>query len=59
MQDGAQKLSAAAAGQQSVGSSVHNENTETARQGARASAARGLEFSRFFSPGGQDRFDQV
>ncbi len=59
MQDGAQKLSAAAAGQQSVGSSVHSENTETARQGARAAAAPGLEFPRFFTTAGQDPFDQV
>jgi ribonucleoside-diphosphate reductase alpha chain len=55
MQDGAQKLSAAAAGQ----SSVHNENTDTARQGARAAAAPGLEFPRFFTTAGQDPFDQV
>ena len=59
MQDGAQKLSAAAAGQQSVGSSVHNENTDTARQSARAAAAPGLEFPRFFTTAGQDPFDQV
>ena len=59
MQDGAQKLSAAAAGQQSVGSSVQNENTDTARQGARAAAAPGLEFPRFFTTAGQDPFDQV
>ncbi len=59
MQDGAQKLSAAAAGQQSVGSSVHSENTDTARQGARAAAAPGLEFPRFFTTAGQDPFDQV
>jgi ribonucleoside-diphosphate reductase alpha chain len=59
MQDGAQKLSAAAAGQQSVGSSVHDENTDTARQGARATAAPGLEFPRFFTTAGQDPFDQV
>ena len=59
MQDGAQKLSAAAAGQQSVGSSVHSENTETARQGARAAAAPGLEFPRFFTTAGQDPFDEV
>ncbi len=59
MQDGAQKLSAAAAGQQTVGSSVHNENTDTARQGARAATAPGLEFPRFFTTAGQDPFDQV
>ena len=59
MQDGAQKLSAAAAGQQSVGSSVHSENTDTARQSARAAAAPGLEFPRFFTTAGQDPFDQV
>jgi ribonucleoside-diphosphate reductase alpha chain len=52
MQDGAQKLAAAAAGQQTVGSTP----TETT---AERKAAPGLEFSRFFTVAGRDPFDEV
>ncbi|MCC7123785.1 MAG: vitamin B12-dependent ribonucleotide reductase [Acidobacteria bacterium] len=57
MQDGARKLTAAPAGQQSVGSSAH-DSAEAARR-ARAAGAPGLEFPRYFTTAGQDPFDQV
>ncbi len=55
MQDGAQKLAAAAAGQQTVGSS----SNEALTTGSKAAAAPGLEFPRFFTTAGVDPFDQV
>jgi len=58
MQDDARKLSAAPAGQPSAGSSAYSESVE-ARAGARAEAAPGLEFPRFFTAAGQDPFDLV
>ena len=57
MQDGAQKLTAAAAGQQAESSAL-NEQMDT-RQGVRAATVPGLEFPRFFTVAGQDPFDQV
>ncbi len=57
MQDGAQKLTAAAAGQQ-AGASARNETAGT-REAARAVAAPGLEFPRFFTVAGRDPFDEV
>jgi ribonucleoside-diphosphate reductase alpha chain len=57
MQDGAQKLTAAAAGQQAESSAL-NEQVDT-RPGVRAATVPGLEFPRFFTVAGQDPFDQV
>ena len=56
MQDGAQKLTAAPAGQQAVGSSSVAESAEV-RLPVRP--APGLEFPRFFTTAGTDPFDQV
>jgi ribonucleoside-diphosphate reductase alpha chain len=58
MQDGAQKLTAAPAGQQAVGSSSLAEGADT-RQPVRPASAPGLEFPRFFTVAGTDPFDQV
>jgi ribonucleoside-diphosphate reductase alpha chain len=52
MQDGAQKLAAAAAGQQTVGSTP-------AETTADRKAVPGLEFSRFFTVAGRDPFDEI
>ncbi|MGE0460873.1 MAG: vitamin B12-dependent ribonucleotide reductase [Vicinamibacterales bacterium] len=57
MQDGAQKLTAAAAGQQAGASAV--SETAGTRQAARAASVPGLEFPRFFTVAGRDPFDQV
>ncbi|MCC7180846.1 MAG: vitamin B12-dependent ribonucleotide reductase, partial [Acidobacteria bacterium] len=57
MQDGAQKLTAAAAGQQAGASAV--SETAGTRQAARPASAPGLEFPRFFTVAGRDPFDQV
>jgi ribonucleoside-diphosphate reductase alpha chain len=57
--DDARKLTAAAAGQQTVAALPVAETTETGRSSARSAAAPGLEFPRFFTIGGTDPFDQV
>jgi len=57
--DDARKLTAAPAGQQTVGASTFGEKTDAGRAAARASVAPGLEFPRFFTVAGTDPFDQV
>jgi len=57
--DDARELTAASAGQQSVGASTFAETTEAARQPGRSTPAPGLEFPRFFTVAGTDPFDQV
>jgi len=57
--DDARKLTAASAGQQTVGASTYGETTEAGRQPARSAIAPGLEFPRFFTVAGTDPFDQV
>src|SRR5690242_872754 len=56
--DDARKLTAAPAGQQTVGASTYGEKADSARQPARP-AAPGLDFPRFFTAAGTDPFDQV
>ena len=57
--DDARKLTAASAGQQTVGASTFAETTEAGRQPGRSTPAPGLEFPRFFTVAGTDPFDQV
>jgi ribonucleoside-diphosphate reductase alpha chain len=59
MQDGAQKLAAAAAGQQTVGSSGAGASVATRAEQPARTLAPGLAFPRYFTTEGRDPFDAL